>query len=1370
MVCDLNQQVRTQSDSHALLNALVSEISSKFPSVDAQVLSSEEIVERYGEQFSFKKGFVNNSQVVINRDLATIDTPLHEFGHLYLKVLKVENPKRYVEIINSTSTFKNQLDALSNLYPELTQEDLQEEFFVQNLGLTTEELLSKYGESKKISLFRRLLNRFKSWLVGLTSSIGFSGIALKQVTSFNDILHQVGYEIMSPTFKQYIDPELLNDIKFQKTTGPIETELDLIKTLIVTDNKDFVKSGKNSSTFATQIQELILNNMSDKKIVDGKEVSFLKETYVKDGKLVERNLNQSEVATLRRFINSFFSDVVVKLDKNNNSRISNNIKIVALSDLHEIPGYESLGKNFNGYSHILVKVKHGDLSFFDLSGKPMNGIHNASLSRKNIAGVYISDHEADKLGLSYTSNKVHVAKLQLGVLALRVKSKLENKVKIDNLYIPDLNSVDKKGNIVTQGTYIDEVVNNLQKLASIKPLANLFTGELKQFISSPVNVDEIRGNVETHYSELLSYYLKSENIFSHMSDFEKKKTQENMQSILDLMKEKSKADKLQDLITVLSERKLMIQDPYDTQKGKSSFYDSEVQILHRYLGELLKVKDLYRQDDRFTVGVFKSFTESIARTGNPILDKLFEYMTIAASKVRKSMVEFREKDAKVLSNLITEFRSINPLSFLEEFTFNDARKFFNDFVEYTDAYDPKTGKKIPVKTGRLIQKDSKEYKDLTPKQKEYYEHFNKEADKSLKRLHGEEASSKGFIPIMRKSSGDTAKEIVKTPLRTWDLIKESFNKLWNEGIDNYEYHLENQSSNSSAYDAFIGQHNNPKELKFGSESRLEKLGLRYGESGGLVITDLSLNTDMETDLSFVLNSFVASNIRKSEFDKIQPITDSLKSFLIKNREAFGNISDNSLAMFEDFYGRFVNESMADLGELRSINKIIGVLQSKASMAVLALNFGTDVKNLATGWATNFKEAMFNSFVKEGFNLWALIRAHTLVTTDALKEATNKSILNKLNLQYGLYNMDYQYLTGRQNLETSKSLFKSRNMFVFNRMGDLFNRRMYTAATFIQEGSLDAYSLNKDNNLVYNEKLDKRFYNPDGTQTNLQKMFLKTVKEEMLREGGLDKRGNLLYGHTIKMRNSMKSHMDRIHGSYDADHTSRMKSYAWTKALISLKTYFVDKQRRYIGTGGDSTKLYSENEGKYLPTYDDKGNVIAYDWQAESQEAILASAIMSVKEIFRNKGNFLKTWKSLTPKGKQNMIYLLTDTAMFVLLYAAFSGLFDEEDEDQTLTEWAQLVSLKGALEASSGLGDLGTTRSGDIKVLSTYQSMMEKPFFVTSFWADIMQSLNNLAFSDQSEARQEKDWVKVMDNFPFMSIGTIIRTKHNIEDVLEKTE
>ena len=51
---------------------------------------------------------------------------------------------------------------------------------------------------------------------------------------------------------------------------------------------------------------------------------------------------------------------------------------------------------------------------------------------------------------------------------------------------------------------------------------------------------------------------------------------------------------------------------------------------------------------------------------------------------------------------------------------------------------------------------------------------------------------------------------------------------------------------------------------------------------------------------------------------------------------------------------------------------------------------------------------------------------------------------------------------------------SKYMYIFSSCPDFFNRMSLFIAKMIEDGSFDAHSVDKDGNLVYNIKKDKRF--------------------------------------------------------------------------------------------------------------------------------------------------------------------------------------------------------------------------------------------------------------------------------------------------------
>jgi hypothetical protein len=88
------------------------------------------------------KGFVDMSnpyspKIVINSAKATLDTPLHEFGHLFIQSIRLENKALYSNIIkevSSSSEGKAELEQVKKYYQDYTYEEQVEEVIVELLG------------------------------------------------------------------------------------------------------------------------------------------------------------------------------------------------------------------------------------------------------------------------------------------------------------------------------------------------------------------------------------------------------------------------------------------------------------------------------------------------------------------------------------------------------------------------------------------------------------------------------------------------------------------------------------------------------------------------------------------------------------------------------------------------------------------------------------------------------------------------------------------------------------------------------------------------------------------------------------------------------------------------------------------------------------------------------------------------------------------------------------------------------------------------------------------------------------------------------------------------------------------------------------
>lgn len=82
---------------------------------------------------SLVKGLILDGNILINQDLATIDTPIHEMLHLLIGGLRFKHPKLYENLVKHAENFTN-LQQLSQLYPNRTYLDLLEESLVTELA------------------------------------------------------------------------------------------------------------------------------------------------------------------------------------------------------------------------------------------------------------------------------------------------------------------------------------------------------------------------------------------------------------------------------------------------------------------------------------------------------------------------------------------------------------------------------------------------------------------------------------------------------------------------------------------------------------------------------------------------------------------------------------------------------------------------------------------------------------------------------------------------------------------------------------------------------------------------------------------------------------------------------------------------------------------------------------------------------------------------------------------------------------------------------------------------------------------------------------------------------------------------------------
>ena len=94
-------------------------------------LNSEEWQQVPGVQSA--KAFIFNGDIYVNTDNATIESPLHEMLHLIFGSIKYSEPELYQSLVDQAINFSS-YDRTAKLYPNRTQNDLNEEVFITELS------------------------------------------------------------------------------------------------------------------------------------------------------------------------------------------------------------------------------------------------------------------------------------------------------------------------------------------------------------------------------------------------------------------------------------------------------------------------------------------------------------------------------------------------------------------------------------------------------------------------------------------------------------------------------------------------------------------------------------------------------------------------------------------------------------------------------------------------------------------------------------------------------------------------------------------------------------------------------------------------------------------------------------------------------------------------------------------------------------------------------------------------------------------------------------------------------------------------------------------------------------------------------------
>ena len=155
--------------------------------VDYEFKNTEELRTLGGtpsNQGGVPKGAVLGETVYLNSEVITLDTPIHELGHLWINEARTQNPMLYkkgLDLIKKEG--QAYLDYAKQTQPDLTGDELLEEALAQAIGDNGARLIKEKSQG-----FKNFLREFFDWLadkMGISELVDKEGIETLTLKQFS---------------------------------------------------------------------------------------------------------------------------------------------------------------------------------------------------------------------------------------------------------------------------------------------------------------------------------------------------------------------------------------------------------------------------------------------------------------------------------------------------------------------------------------------------------------------------------------------------------------------------------------------------------------------------------------------------------------------------------------------------------------------------------------------------------------------------------------------------------------------------------------------------------------------------------------------------------------------------------------------------------------------------------------------------------------------------------------------------------------------------------------------------------------------------------------------------------------------------------
>jgi len=779
----------------------------------------------------------------------------------------------------------------------------------------------------------------------------------------------------------------------------------------------------------------------------------------------------------------------------------------------------------------------------------------------------------------------------------------------------------------------------------------------------------------------------------------------------------------------------------------TALYELIQAVREENVGEKLKERNT---DD---ASLISSFINDASNIDNYYVQTVMGIIKEKLFQVKQTLLPFSNKANQLVKKIIEEQTYYShKVSF-----FPKGHTFFNNLISSDGRY---SGLYIYVDPNEFNSAwaNSKENKAgwnrLTQAEKEFSTFFTKQLKESYIAVYGEEAYNAnwedGRIPLMKKD----------VSLQTAEILNQAKDRNISSAYENLKDVMERAFGANENFAQVISETGDtgvPNYYMRGNkeehEEHARELVLKYG--------------GIETDLYKVLLATKSNLEKKKEFDEIEGYFQLIKHMASRDVSTDGITENkNTLKLLDNIYKYYFKQERQKLNagnrkyknyaslrkalkniEYVDVDRIINMgmkLNTFVTMVLAPLN---DVKNITQGFlrglARGVAGTLSNLYGGEApFTVSDFMRQWGLVTT-LLFDVNRRDLVAQLLKVTNTFNADLSDFASPKFLETDKRfiMFRSGVFFMLNYIGDYVNRSAVTLAMIEKEIGLEAFSLDKNGNLVYDKTKDKRYQTPDG----------KLIVDTLIDNG-------YIYGIDDKMSNYYKKISNETYGSYDNETFRMINMYSLGRLLLQFRRYLPDYLYESF-----AKKKYVYNTGKYVVK---NGKVV---WEGTYEEGVMRSLIsMFNPKVLREVLRESKTLDAdVISRKRLNLAKFTADISFFIalyLLYSLLNGDFDDDEEEKKSKIWFLGNKVNTQAFRSLIFDSVQTIN------LNTYHALLKTPFLITTKLSKLVAVLNNLILAGQygvlgQEKKAEKKAYKALDDF-----GDVVPVWNSAKKLKEQTE